>query len=705
MSRFLRGIPIALFAGCVFWIADAHGAATPPPSTPPFDSAAERMTEGQLIDRLQSRDMSCLNGPDRRSGDHGFAPLDGGIDLSAPDGSIRIWCPELRELVRRGVAALPALLEHVSDARPTRLVFAVRHGRSDSKPTVTFGDTYDSRVLPAPTAMGVNTKAHVPVPVEHGYTVKLGDLCYVAIGQIVNRRLFVFSYTDSGFDEHGRYKSGGVVNGRPFGFSFVYSPAATPVLATAVRADWTALTARAHADSLRADVKSERNAAGALVRLFSYYPADGTAEIHAAIKRVLDDPGEVKFWNIDHMLSSLAPFEADDLQPDLTALMRKAVRQDRRFQSFEDTRKNPLATGTASIIATSAALLIHRGADTRVREVVTDEVERLRQQQAEFDTDGSGVYAHHLGRLEAVLRALDGVPELKTVASQGLSPRPAPRSLKVALGKVQGVFGRWPMFQIEFAVSGVPMSQVTAARIGITEARDDTGFSLVPSGGTVAPFVHSAVGRTDDAVLHRNDPPSLKQMFSTPPGVATRLVTLVGYVDLVVPGYDEASVLKFAHVTAAPGAPLASSALAAAHATITVFDAQACNEALSGGKAAPDGPRLYGAAPHFHGPPPPGAPANFFKEPAITDRDIALGIDDPDGAVVSIEFVGPEGQPLQYNHNGWYHASNDAAHRFDVYRLQPTDIADAMLVVHLASGDALVRLPFTFPDVQLPDGV
>ena len=51
------------------------------------------------------------------------------------------------------------------------------------------------------------------------------------------------------------------------------------------------------------------------------------------------------------------------------------------------------------------------------------------------------------------------------------------------------------------------------------------------------------------------------------------------------------------------------------------------------------------------------------------------------------------------------HASGSGGRRFDVYRLNPGDIATATLVLNLAMGNALVRIPFDFKDVPLPENL
>jgi len=89
------------------------------------------------------------------------------------------------------------------------------------------------------------------------YRLRVGDFCYVIIGQIVNRQLNVIRY-------------------QPTAYIVVNSPVETPSLAAAVRTDWSGLNAEQHERSLIEDVEdsSERGfTSSAVVRLRLYYPA------------------------------------------------------------------------------------------------------------------------------------------------------------------------------------------------------------------------------------------------------------------------------------------------------------------------------------------------------------------------------------------------------------------------------------------------
>jgi len=165
--------------------------------------------------------------------------------------------PAMRELVRRGVAAVPALLAHLDDARPTRLTVG-----SKTAPLETFGgqffaEEYDPRNSePQQIDCFSNNTCR---SFEKPYRVKIGDVCEVLIGQIVNRVLLAVRY-------------------QPTAIVLVNSPVETPALAARIRKDWQGVDATALEASLLSDLRSEAELddwhgyRAALVRLRFYYP-------------------------------------------------------------------------------------------------------------------------------------------------------------------------------------------------------------------------------------------------------------------------------------------------------------------------------------------------------------------------------------------------------------------------------------------------
>lgn len=173
--------------------------------------------------------------------------------------------PQMSELVRRGPVALQELIKHLDDKRATKLEVGNNPSGSqvgvDAFMFMYFSDEYDSRVPHS---------IRGPSPMEKDfsgrYTVKIADVCFVLIGQIVNRSLLAVRYQPSG---------GLVVN----------SPIEAPILAEKVKKDWGNADAETLRQSLLEDIHptnrpkeitragyTERFVNPALERLRFYFP-------------------------------------------------------------------------------------------------------------------------------------------------------------------------------------------------------------------------------------------------------------------------------------------------------------------------------------------------------------------------------------------------------------------------------------------------
>lgn len=153
--------------------------------------------------------------------------------------------PLVSELVRRGPLALPELIKHLDDRRPTKFEVGNKpSGRQvgvDAFMFMYFSDEYDPRE--AHWFSDEEWKSG-PRPMEKSfggrYAVKVGDVCYVLIGQIVNRRLLAVRYQPS---------AGLVVN----------SPIEAPALVEKVRGDWGTADAEMLKGSLLTDIHAANN--------------------------------------------------------------------------------------------------------------------------------------------------------------------------------------------------------------------------------------------------------------------------------------------------------------------------------------------------------------------------------------------------------------------------------------------------------------
>lgn len=181
--------------------------------------------------------------------------LNGGVE-ETPEPTER----PLKMLTRMGARALPQLLKHLSDARPTAM-----HVKKTAWSKVRFGSFYSARVPANSEPEELQRSDPRSEELVDEYTVTVGDLCYELVGQIVNRRLEVLSPVVA------------------MSHQTVNSPTHTPALAAACRKDWAGVTAEEHEASLLLDLKEWNNQElmvphiGAISRLVLYYPATGLA--------------------------------------------------------------------------------------------------------------------------------------------------------------------------------------------------------------------------------------------------------------------------------------------------------------------------------------------------------------------------------------------------------------------------------------------
>jgi hypothetical protein len=233
---------------------------------PAVGSDYSRKSVTELIDDLTQIDSQS---PGINS-----AAIYGGFIVDNSPGSFQVGVlgvappkvpPQMSELVRRGPVALQELIKHLDDKRATKLEVGNKPSGSqvgvDAFTFMYFSDEYDSRVphlIRGPSPMEKDFSGR--------YTVKVADVCFVLIGQIVNRSLLAVRYQPSG---------GLVVN----------SPIEAPVLAEKVRKDWDNADAETLRQSLLEDIHAtnrpkqitrtgytERFVNPALERLRFYFP-------------------------------------------------------------------------------------------------------------------------------------------------------------------------------------------------------------------------------------------------------------------------------------------------------------------------------------------------------------------------------------------------------------------------------------------------
>jgi hypothetical protein len=244
--------------------------------------ALARLKVSELIDKLQEESDQGV-GFHATAWTSGFMAVDqepqfgGGIIGSRKP----VTSPVMRELVRRGVDALPGLLEHLSDKRMTKVRIGTKFIIS-----MWHSDEYSPRQRdPQKQPRGVNSGKES----AEGFfdRLRVGDLCYVAIGQIVNRNLSAIRY-------------------QPSSCLVINSPVQTPALAAAVRKDWAGLTADQHRRSLSEDASTGNSRA--LLRLWFYYPDRGEPSALKVLARPLvKRPGRLWDFIDDRLMKEENP--------------------------------------------------------------------------------------------------------------------------------------------------------------------------------------------------------------------------------------------------------------------------------------------------------------------------------------------------------------------------------------------------------------
>jgi hypothetical protein len=169
----------------------------------------------------------------------------------------------LTAIVAAGAEAIPQLIACLEDKTPTK----VPPMRAMMWQQTT--DEYDvNRRTTRQPATAVNEDSFE----LSDYVTTVGDLCYVALGQIVNRRFNAVRYQASG--------------------GLVISSPSLPQLRAKVRAEWGATTASSLRDSLVRDfVEPDHHfrKLGALRRLMFYFPAEVPALWKAELARPIFD--------------------------------------------------------------------------------------------------------------------------------------------------------------------------------------------------------------------------------------------------------------------------------------------------------------------------------------------------------------------------------------------------------------------------------
>ena len=101
----------------------------------------------------------------------------------------------LEKIVKRGILAVPALLKHLDDKRETKIAPV------SGMMWIQFANEYDfNHRLRKKSPAGVNKDEQDMFGTDYpsSHTITVGDLCFVALGQIVNRNFSATRYQPTG---------------------------------------------------------------------------------------------------------------------------------------------------------------------------------------------------------------------------------------------------------------------------------------------------------------------------------------------------------------------------------------------------------------------------------------------------------------------------------------------------------------------------
>lgn len=211
-----------------------------------------------LIDQLQKIDKPDWGYAQYVSGS-GFLPYDDteNLDTFVFGATGREKSDVMKQLVEMGFDAVPDLVKHLTDKRKTKLPPIESGGMA----WISFANEYDvnrATIKSLPLDFDPKTSGIRMDTAAEQHEVTVGDLCFVALGQIVNRRWSASRYQPSG----GR---------------IISSPTHSEELHHAIMDEWGSLDRAEHRRRLIEDFRTPDSIdrmVGAYHRLCLYYPSD-----------------------------------------------------------------------------------------------------------------------------------------------------------------------------------------------------------------------------------------------------------------------------------------------------------------------------------------------------------------------------------------------------------------------------------------------
>jgi ankyrin repeat protein len=182
----------------------------------------------------------------------------------------------MRKIVSRGAAAIPDLVAHLNDKRATKIKIEYDSAFGG----MWFAEEYDyNRRTRTEKSQGINKDPFdEDRKRETKHTVTVGDLCFVALGQIVNRNFNAVRY-------------------QPTAIIIINSPTSSESLRNAIKKEWGELTPAKHKTSLISDFKEpdfEDRRTDAALRIGYYYPQELEPLVLAQLAEPLFDGFKVE---------------------------------------------------------------------------------------------------------------------------------------------------------------------------------------------------------------------------------------------------------------------------------------------------------------------------------------------------------------------------------------------------------------------------
>lgn len=537
------------------------------------------LSEEALVDELQRAQLELGRSSSPPSP---FWPVGGQASLGGSSAARRIHSPASIELVRRGLRAVPVLLKHVDDPRPTQIVLPLGPFRENAPAPKLLGDEYEARD-PARQPAGTSkperiARGKLPFDGDGIYRVKVGDLCFDALGQIVARKLHFGRSTEV-------HMVSGDPRARPI-FEVVNSPLLTPALATAAREDWGGLSASEHERLLLETVFAAgepRPQAQALHALLYYYPAAGAEYTERLLRRKVIWPkqgekppsdlsaNQVLPWAQTMLVGMIGPFRWKGRDAALLELFRSAAAQaEADLQELPENTWEPAISSLNSTLAHECAKgLAGRGHDEELRRFFTTRIDRIttalrahRPTPGKLDSMKTAT-EYQRRECEAVLAVLEGKAPLqpgRADAADEWANVPADPNAKFRLVNASRVHSVGTI-KIQAELQQPEMNRISQGRIIVTRAQDDQGVLLQQYGTPM--FNPVSVGRVSDEILRSFPHVALETELTLAAPKATTLTELEGHLELVVPDLDADARVVIQDVNTKFGAQLDAEALRA----------------------------------------------------------------------------------------------------------------------------------------------